>query len=187
MGLFSSRYSDKDVTYSSLMTLAQAINALQSTGEASDKQLKSHIQILFQMINELTEDSEVAGFSYNSTKQIIEMNTGLTDPESKKKFKHKLNSNARELLTNDFDILLEQFFVREQVFDLLFPIMGKRLGIKNLNTEKLTPGLITLMVTGFMLATVKQDTEKESRKDKSKRRENASEIASIFISYCMNI
>jgi hypothetical protein len=187
MGLFSSRYSNEDVTYSSLMTLAQAINALQSTAEASDKQLKSHIQILFQMINELTKDSDVAGFSYNSTKQIIEMNTGLTDPESKKKFKHKLNSNARDILTNDFDILLEQFFVREQVFDLLFPILGKRLGIKNLNTEKLTPGLITLMVAGFMLATVKQDTEKESRKDRSKRRENASEIASMFISYCINI
>lgn len=169
------------------MTLAQAINALQATGEATDKQLKPHIQILFQMINELTDDSDVAGFSYNSTKQIIEMNTGLTDPESKKKFKHKLSSKARELLKDDFDILLEQFFVREQVFNLLFPIVGKKLGIKNLNTEKLTSGLITLMVTGFMLATVKQDTERESRKDKSKRRENASEIASMFISYCMNI
>jgi hypothetical protein len=187
MGLFSSRYSDADVTYSSLMTLAQAINALQATGEASEKQLKSHIQILFQMINELTDDSDIAGYAYNSTKRLIEMNTGLVDPESKNKFKHKLNSNSRELLTNDFEILLEQFFVREQVFDLLFPIIGKKLGIKDLNTEKLTSELISLMVTGFMLATVKQDSENESRKDKSKRRENASNVASIFISYCLNI
>jgi hypothetical protein len=44
-----------------------------------------------------------------------------------------------------------------------------------------------MLISGFMLATVKQDTERESRKDKSKRRENASEVASIFISYCMNI
>ena len=60
-------------------------------------------------------------------------------------------------------------------------------GWVDLNIEKFTPGLITMLISGFMLATVKQDTERESRKDKSKRRENASEVASIFISYCMNI
>ena len=187
MGIFSSRYSDSDVTYSSLMTLAQAINAVLASGDVSEKQIKSHIQVLFQMVDELTEESDIAGYSHNATKSLIEMNTHLRDPNIKQKMKHKMTSSTREVTTNDFEILLEQYFVREQIFELIFPLIGKKLGIKNLNIEKFTPGLITMLITGFMLATVKQDTERESRKDKSKRRENASEIATIFISYCMNI
>jgi len=168
------------------MTLAQAINAVLATGDVSEKQIKSHIQVLFQMVNELTEESDIAGYSYNSTKRLIEMHTNLHDPNIKQKMKHKMTSNTRDLLSADFENLLEQFFVREQIFELIFPLIGKKLGILNLNIEKFTPGLITMLITGFMLATVKQDTERESRKDKLKRRENASEIASIFVSYCMN-
>ena len=187
MGLFSSRYSDSSVTYSSLMTLSQAVNAVLATGDVSEKQLKPHIRVLFQMVDELTEKSDLAGYSYNSTKGLIEMHTSLKDPNSKQKIKHKMNSKSREDLSNIFVDLLEQPFFREQMFDLLFPIVGKKLGIKDLNIAKFTPGLITMLISGFMLGTVKQDTERESRKDKSKRRENASEIASMFISYCMNI
>ena len=51
MGIFSSRYSDSDVTYSSLMTLAQAINAVLASGDVSENQIKSHIQVLFQMVD----------------------------------------------------------------------------------------------------------------------------------------
>jgi hypothetical protein len=187
MGIFGSRYSDSDVTYSSLMTLSQAINAVLASGDVSEKQIKPHIQVLFQMVDELTEESSISGYSYNSTKSLIEMNAGLKDPNSKQKSKHKLNSSSREDLSNIFVDLLDQFFAREQIFELLFPIVGKKLGVKDLNIEKFTPGLITMLISGFMLATVKQDTERDSRKDKSKRRENASEVASIFISYCMNI
>ena len=186
MGLFSSRYSDSDVNYSSLMTLAQAIDAVRASGDVTEKQIKPHIQVLFQLINELTEESDVAGYSYNSTKSLIEMNSGIKDPNSKLKVKHKMNSDSRSVLKNDFEILLEQFFVREQIFELIFPIVGKKLGIKDLNVEEFTSGLITMLITGFMLATVKQDTERESKKDKSKRRENASDVASMFVSYSMN-
>jgi hypothetical protein len=187
MGLFSSRYSDADVNYSSLMTLAQAFNAVSASGDISEKQLKPHIQVLYQMVDELTEESDMAGYSYNATKSLIEMHTGLKDPNSKQKIKHKMKADSREILKNDFDILLEQFFAREQVFELMFPLIGKRLGIKDLNTDKFSPGLVTMLISGLMLATVKQDTERESRKDKLKRRENASDIATMFISYCMNI
>lgn len=187
MGIFRSRYSESDVTYSSLMTLAQSIKALLASGEVGEGELSKYIGILFQIVDETTESTTTSGYTFNSARDLIEMNTKFRAPINFTKVEHKIDTISRLEIASKLSGILESNFQREQIFDLLIPIVGKELGISTLNSSILTPEIITLMIIGFMLATVKGDTERETKKDKEKRRSNASNIASIFLSYSIKI
>jgi len=186
LSFFSKKLREIDYFSSSIVTLAQAIRASIASGDFDEEDIEIHIQILYQMLDDLLTQKILLGeskeFNYQSIQSLIEFGSGLKKPDSKMKINHKLSEANIDSLATSIELLLGRKFERNDIFAHLHHLLKDYLNIENLENEFLTKEVHTLLILGFMLGTTKQDTDNTSMHEKKIRRRMSAHHSAIFLS-----
>jgi hypothetical protein len=173
--MFGQRYKSSELDYSSWVTLGHSIDATEkSLNNNISKDINSLKKLLLTTIKKNSDIEKISGLEINSTLDIISHTIGW-DLE----FDQALILNNDEFynsyLASEFKSLMELPNIpREQIFAPLRDILSEYIELPdNLDNEQISPEIILLLVLGIAIATLRDESGFDGKRNRRKRRDNA--------------
>lgn len=172
--MFGSKYRQSDLDYASWITLAQAIEATEKSIETNASDIIKLKKLLITIIKQKAETEKISGREINPTLDIIS-HTLHWDLSVNQDLKIDNDEFYNSLLTTEFNSLMEiPNLPREEIFLPLRDILKDYIDLPRiLDVERASSEIIVLLVLGFAIATLRDESGIDSRKNRKLRRENA--------------
>ena len=173
--MFGQRYKSSELDYSSWVTLAHSIDAVEkSLNNVNYQDIDALKKLLLITIEKNSKSEDISGFKINSTLDIIS-HTLNWDID----FDQTLTLNNDEFynsqLTSEIKSLIELPNIpREQIFEPLRDILCEFIELpENLDVERTSPQLVLLLVMGIAVATLRDESGLDTKRNKRLRQDNA--------------
>ena len=172
--MFGLKYKKSDLDFATWITLAQAIEATEKSIETTSSDLINLKKLLITIIKQKAETEKISGREINTSLDIIS-HTLHWDLNVDQDLKIDNDELFYSLLTSEFKSLMELPNIpREEIFLPLRDILKDYIELpKILDVEGASPEITVLLVLGVAIATLRDESGLDSRKNRKLRRDNA--------------